>query len=67
MAFPVHPRRLLLSLFLSLSLLAALGLTLSAGAAGIDTSGLTLGEIKYVAEWAGLTNRAPILPEVLRG
>lgn len=35
MAFPVHPRRLLLSLFLSLSLLAALGLTLSAGAAGI--------------------------------
>lgn len=37
-----------------------------ARAAGIDTAGLTLGEIKYVAAWAGSTGRAPILPEVKR-
>lgn len=37
-----------------------------ARAAGIDTSGLTLGEIKRLAEWAGLTGRAPIMPEVPR-
>ncbi len=35
MAFPVHLRRPLLSLLVSLSLLAALGLTLSAGAASV--------------------------------
>jgi hypothetical protein len=38
-----------------------------ARAAGIDTSGLTLGEIKTVATWAAASGRAPILPEVPRG
>lgn len=35
-----------------------------ARAAGIDTNGLTLGEIKAVATWAGLNGRAPVLAEV---
>jgi hypothetical protein len=35
-----------------------------ARAAGIDTSGLTLGEIKTLGAWAGLSGRAPVLPEV---
>lgn len=38
-----------------------------ARAAGMNTSGLTLGEIKYLAAWAGSTGRAPVLPEVRRG
>jgi hypothetical protein len=33
-----------------------------ARAAGIDTSGLTCGEIKAVAAWAAASGRAPILP-----
>lgn len=32
--------------------------------AGIDTSGMTPGEIKVAATWAGLSMRAPILAEV---
>jgi hypothetical protein len=35
-----------------------------ARAAGIDTSGLTPGEIRFLAAWAGTQGRAPILPEV---
>lgn len=31
--------------------------------AGIDTSGMTPGEIKVAAAWAGTTQRAPILAE----
>jgi hypothetical protein len=34
-----------------------------ARAAGIDTSGMTPGELRAVATWAGLSQRAPILPE----
>ena len=33
-----------------------------ARAAGIDTTGLTCGEIRALASWAGATGRAPILP-----
>ncbi len=35
-----------------------------ARAAGIDTSGMTIGEIALVAAWAAKTQRAPILPGV---
>jgi hypothetical protein len=35
-----------------------------ARAAGIDTGGLTLGEIKTLAAWAAACGRAPILAEV---
>lgn len=35
-----------------------------ARAAGIDTTGLTPGEIRHVAMWAASQGRAPILPEV---
>ena len=34
-----------------------------ARAAGIDTSGMTPGEIATVAAWAGASGRAPIIPE----
>jgi hypothetical protein len=34
-----------------------------ARAAGIDVSGMTPGEIKTVATWAALAQRAPILAE----
>jgi hypothetical protein len=33
-----------------------------ARAAGIDTTGMTAGEIKACAEWAAKHGRAPILP-----
>ena len=33
-----------------------------ARAAGIDTDGMTPGEVRYVAAWAAETGRAPILP-----
>lgn len=35
-----------------------------ARAAGIDTTGMTPGEIRAVATWAGLSQRTLILPEV---
>lgn len=33
-----------------------------ARAAGIDTSGLTCGEIRHLATWAVTQRRAPVLP-----
>lgn len=33
-----------------------------ARAAGVDTSGMTAGEIQAIAEWAARTGRAPTLP-----
>ena len=38
-----------------------------ARAAGIDTDGMTPGEVQFLAAWAAATGRAPIIPGAANG